>query len=116
VEDVRVAADVEQDVPNTWIHGGLHPRNVIVDHGRLAGISNWGDMCVEDPATDLGAAWLHFEADAMGHLWEGYGGVSEATKARVQGWAVAFGVLLLASSDDELHQATGRRALDWVCG
>src|SRR5205823_3092638 len=39
--------------PKTWIHGDLHPANVLVANGVLAGIIDFGDMCGGDPATDL---------------------------------------------------------------
>lgn len=38
-----------------WLHGDLHPANVVVRDGMLAGVIVFGEMCAGDPATDLSA-------------------------------------------------------------
>jgi aminoglycoside phosphotransferase (APT) family kinase protein len=48
------------DVEPTWIHGDLHPRNILVDRGRLSAVIDWGDVTRGDPATDLAAIWMLF--------------------------------------------------------
>ncbi len=51
--------DVPIDVAERrWLHGDLHPRNVITSNGRITAVIDWGDLCAGDPATDLAAAWL----------------------------------------------------------
>jgi aminoglycoside phosphotransferase (APT) family kinase protein len=32
------------DVPPTWLHGDLHPRNVLVEDGIVSGVIDWGDI------------------------------------------------------------------------
>jgi len=92
------AAAAPGDLPDTWIHGDLTPMNVIVRDGRLAGIIDWGDLCVGDAATDLASAWFLFEeAEAV---FAAYGPLSAATRRRARGWAILFGVLFL---DTGLH-------------
>jgi len=39
-----------------WLHGDLHPANVLVDHGTLSAVIDFGDVCAGDPATDLAGA------------------------------------------------------------
>jgi len=41
------------DAPSTWLHGDLHSRNVLVEHGRISSVIDWGDMTSGDCATDL---------------------------------------------------------------
>ncbi len=47
----------------TWLHGDLHPHNVLTANGSLAGVIDWGDLCAGDPATDLASAWTLFEGE-----------------------------------------------------
>jgi len=71
-----------------WLHGDLHPANVIVRDGRLAGVIDFGEMCAGDPATDLSAAWILLPAGAGTRFFDAYADVDEATIARARGWAV----------------------------
>ncbi|MEI7770358.1 MAG: aminoglycoside phosphotransferase family protein, partial [Chloroflexales bacterium] len=48
------------DVPPTWIHGDLHPRNVLVEGDVVSGVIDWGDLTAGDRATDLAAIWMLF--------------------------------------------------------
>lgn len=107
----REALAAPVDLPDTWIHGDLHPMNVIVRGGRLAGVIDWGDLCAGDPATDLAAAWFLF--DRAEEVFAAYGGISAATFQRARGWAILLGVVFL---DTGLHgaaeyEAPGRRLL-----
>ena len=66
------------DVPPTWLHGDLHPRNILVEQGCLSGIIDWGDITAGDCATDLAAIWMLFAApqarDGAGGLRRNLGG------------------------------------------
>lgn len=104
------------DVPAAWLHGDLHPRNVIVTGGKMAAVVDWGDICVGDPATDLAAAWMQFPAEAHDEFWAAYGGVSEATWKRARGWAISFGLMLVDSGHDDASWAeTGKLILERAC-
>lgn len=37
--------------PRCWVHGDLHPANVLVGGGTLAAVIDFGDLCAGDPAT-----------------------------------------------------------------
>ena len=102
------------DAPDTWIHGDLHARNVIVRDGRIAGIVDWGDLAAGDRATDLAAIWAVFDSrDARAQAMRACGETSEATWTRARGWAFAFGVMLLDSgmADHPRHAVMGERTL-----
>ncbi|WP_431969612.1 phosphotransferase [Nocardia sp. bgisy134] len=99
-----VAAPVWQGAP-LWLHGDLHPANVIFRDGLLAGVIDFGEMCAGDPATDLSAAWILLPAAAASRFFDAYGQADEATITRARGWAVlrALGLIRIGQN--------GRRGL-----
>lgn len=112
--EAAVAAPVAATA--VWLHGDLHPRNLLVQDGKLAAVIDWGDLCAGDPATDLAVAWLLLDAHGRASLRAAYGRADDATWTRARGWAVHLGVMLLlhGSVDDAAHAAIGRRAVDAV--
>lgn len=102
------------DVADTWIHGDLHARNVLVSQGRITGVLDWGDMAAGDRATDLAAIWgLLPSRESRAQAMRACGDVSDATWKRARGWAYAFGMMLLDSglADHPRHAAMGRSTL-----
>ena len=87
---------VEQADERVWIHGDLHPRNVLVRAGRLAAVLDWGDVTAGDPATDLAALWWLFDLPAHRGFWSSYRPVSAATWHRARAWAAVFGLSFLS--------------------
>ena len=80
------------NVRDTWLHGDLHPRNILVKNGAIAGIIDWGDLTSGDIATDLASIWMLFsEGNARQQALAEYGNVSDATLQRAKGWAILFG-------------------------
>ncbi len=111
------AVDAPIDVEPTWIHGDLHPRNIVVDEGGIAGIIDWGDLAVGDRSTDLAALWCLFsDRQLRQRAIAAYGEVSEATLARAKGWAILFGVVLLDAGlvDSSQYAAIGQKILQGV--
>ncbi len=82
-----VAAGPWQDGP-VWIHGDLHPANVVVSDGTLSGVIDFGEMCAGDPATDLAAAWLLLPAGTAARFFDAYANADDATIQRARAWAV----------------------------
>jgi aminoglycoside phosphotransferase (APT) family kinase protein len=102
------------DIPATWLHGDLHPRNILVEDGLLTGIIDWGDITSGDRATDLAAVWMLFgDGTARQGAIAAYGPISEATRRRALGWAIFFGVVLLDTGlvDHPRHAAIGEQTL-----
>jgi aminoglycoside phosphotransferase (APT) family kinase protein len=102
-----------------WIHGDLHPGNVLVDRGRISAVIDFGDLTAGDPATDLSIAWTLLPATARRIFRTSVTGLSDGidgnTWIRARGWALALGLAFLASSrDDELMSLMGRTAIDAV--
>jgi aminoglycoside phosphotransferase (APT) family kinase protein len=100
--DEAVAAP-EWTGPPVWLHSDLHPANVVVADGTLAGVIDFGDMAVGDPATDLAAAWVLLPDGAADRFFEVYAVADEATIARARGWAVwkAHGLIAVGNAGDK---------------
>lgn len=81
--------------PGLWIHGDLHPANVLVARGTLVAVIDFGDLCGGDPATDVAAAWMLLPVSSFPAFAEAYGGVDVHLEQRSLAWAVLFGVFLL---------------------
>jgi aminoglycoside phosphotransferase (APT) family kinase protein len=92
----QVAVHAPLDLPPTWLHGDLHPRNVLVEHGVIRGIIDWGDITAGDSATDLAAICMLFaDLHARHAAVAAYADLSDATLDCARGWAILFGVMLL---------------------
>lgn len=104
--------------PALWLHGDLHPLNVLVDAGVPCGIIDFGDLTAGDPATDLSIAWIRFGDPARRRLLDdAYGGVDDATDQRARGWALSLATAYLANgADHPTLSAIGRDALRNVAG
>ena len=95
-----------------WLHGDLHPANLVVRNGRLAAVLDLGDLTGGDPATDLAAAWMFFDPDARRVFRDAAGAPDADTWARARGWALSHGIACLASSaDNPRMHAVGARTL-----
>ncbi|MGI8938337.1 MAG: aminoglycoside phosphotransferase family protein [Iamia sp.] len=99
--------------PPLWIHGDLHPGNLVVHDGALTGVIDFGDIAAGDPATDLAVAWTLLSAKDRAAFRAAAGRTDDPdTWARARAWAVHLGcAYLLSSSDRPEYGAMGRRAL-----
>ncbi len=101
--------------PAMWLHGDLHPANLLVHDGQLHAVIDFGDLTAGDPATDLAVAWMLLPGPARPVLRQAAGVADEDTWRRAQGWALNLALALLANSaDNALLAAIGRRTLDAV--
>lgn len=92
--------------PGVWIHGDLHPGNLVADGSALRGIVDFGDVTAGDPAYDLGIGWLAFDGRGRERFVLATGSrYDEATWIRARAWAAAICVMLLVNSDDEPNYA-----------
>ena len=102
--------------PPMWIHGDLHPGNLLISGGRLSAVIDFGDLAAGDPATDLSVIWMLPPSARSIFLASGRGQLNatdDDTWIRARGWALALGLAYLASSqDDEAMGALGRAVID----
>jgi aminoglycoside phosphotransferase (APT) family kinase protein len=88
--------------PPLWLHGDLHPANVVVTDGALAGVIDFGDMSIGDPAVDLAAAWILLPDGAAERFFDAYAIADEATITRARGCAAikALGLISVGNAGD----------------
>ncbi|GAB4379630.1 MAG: aminoglycoside phosphotransferase family protein [Elainellaceae cyanobacterium] len=110
------AVNAPMDVEATWIHGDLHPRNVLVEKGVITGVIDWGDITRGDRATDLAAIWMLFSDPQTRQQATLACNASDATLQRARGWAIFFGVVLLDTGliDHPQHATIGERTLRYI--
>ena len=103
------------DAPPVWLHGDLHPLNLLVANGRLAAVVDFGDIFAGDPATDLAVAWMVIPAahrPVFRYEAGTWRSIDDATWQRARAWALALAVAYLTASDDNPVMASiGRRTL-----
>ena len=94
-----------------WIHGDLHPKNILVEQGKIAAIVDWGDITSGDPATDLASVWMLFDTEEARETFFQQYPADDALMARAQGWAVFFASVLLENglAGPEEHRNIGER-------
>lgn len=81
--------------PGVWFHGDIAFGNLLVAHGRLGGVIDFGTSGVGDPACDVVIAWTFFEADER-RIFRDAVGLDDATWARGRGWALWKALITIA--------------------
>ncbi|WP_419876998.1 aminoglycoside phosphotransferase family protein [Brevibacillus centrosporus] len=78
-----------------WLHGDLHPGNLLVQNNRLSAVIDFGLLGVGDPACDCMCAWTVLNDQSRPAFREGLA-VDDVTWLRGSGWALSFGLTALA--------------------
>ncbi|MBA2936769.1 aminoglycoside phosphotransferase family protein [Paenibacillus sp. CGMCC 1.16610] len=87
-------APVWQSKP-VWIHGDLHPGNLLIEDGRLSAVIDFGTLGVGDPSCDLMVAWTFLAAQGRERFRAALP-IDDAAWLRGSGWALSFGLIALA--------------------
>jgi aminoglycoside phosphotransferase (APT) family kinase protein len=85
------------------VHGDLHVRHLLLaDDLAAAGVIDWGDVCLADPAVDLALGYAGFSGEARAALLDAYGGVDAERELRARCLAVRLSALLVgyAAADE----------------
>ena len=109
----QVLADAEVLPPSTTtvlLHGDLHVRHVLVEHGELSGVIDWGDVCVGDPSVDLLFVWSVLPPEAREVFFDEYGRVDDATRLRAQVLGIMLSAVLTLYARDQRLPALEREA------
>jgi aminoglycoside phosphotransferase (APT) family kinase protein len=105
-EDAAAAPDWAG--PALWLHGDLHPANVLTADGTLCGVIDFGDLCAGDPACDLAAAWILLPDGAADRFHAAYGPSPDAaTLRRARGCAVLRALAGILIGDAGVHGRPG---------
>ena len=100
--DELVATPPWTDRP-VWLHGDPHPANFLiaddVTRDESLVVLDFGDLNAGDPASDLAAGWLVFDAEGR-ETFRRAVKPDEHTWARARGWALALGIAFQLHSDD----------------
>ncbi|MFJ3820783.1 aminoglycoside phosphotransferase family protein [Streptomyces nodosus] len=102
------AAAPEWEGPRLWLHGDLHPANILTTNGTFSGVIDFGDLFAGDPACDLAAAWILLPDGAVDHFHETYRPSPDtATLRRARGWAVLRALSGIHIGDAGVHGRPG---------
>jgi aminoglycoside phosphotransferase (APT) family kinase protein len=94
--------------PRLWLHGDLHPANILTANGTFCGVIDFGDLFAGDPACDLAAAWTLLPDGAAGLFHAAYRpGPDAATLRRARGWAVLRALVGIHVGDAGVHGRPG---------
>lgn len=97
------------------VHGDFYGRHLIVDGTEeLAGVIDWGDAHLGDPALDLSIAYTLLPANVRPSFFDAYGPVDPATERRARYRGLLYGITLLHYGEqvaDTAMAQLGREAL-----
>jgi aminoglycoside phosphotransferase (APT) family kinase protein len=104
--DTAAAADVWATALNAswhgtpvWFHGDIAPGNLLVSHGQLSAVIDFGTSGIGDPSCDTVLAWTVLSGDSRRAFAERLP-IDEATWARGRGWAIWKAMIVLVQALD----------------
>jgi len=109
----QLSSTPEWPGPPIWLHGDLHPSNMLTLDGRVSAVIDFGDITAGDPATDLAIAWMLFDRDHRTRFRDVIG-VDDHTWLRAAGWALSLSLAYLSGDDTSSMPAIGHRTLSRV--
>ena len=95
-----------------WLHGDFSAGNILIRQGRLAGVIDFGQLAVGDPACDLAIAWTLLDDDNR-RIFRETLDVDGDTWRRGRCWALWKALLLRTglSESNEVELASAERTL-----
>jgi aminoglycoside phosphotransferase (APT) family kinase protein len=75
-----------------WYHGDLFAENLLVRHGRLSAILDFGGLGIGDPTIDLIVAWEVLDEPAR-DVFRETAGVDESSWIRARAWALSLALV-----------------------
>ena len=79
-----------------WVHGDISADNLLVQHGKLNAVIDFGGLAVGDPACDLAIAWNFFDSTARSAFRAALE-LDAATWQRGRGWALWKALIICAA-------------------
>jgi aminoglycoside phosphotransferase (APT) family kinase protein len=107
---LEAASELPAVAPSALLHGDFHFRHVLVGERELAGVIDWGDVCVGDPSIDLLLLWS-FSDPARAAFLGAYGHVTDEQLLRARVVALSISAVLASYGRDESLPEIERAAL-----
>ena len=97
--------------PAVWLHGDMHPANLLTADGNFCGVVDFSDICAGDPACDLAGCWLLLPDGAIDRFYQSYTPAADAaTRRRARGWAVGKALVGILIGEAGVHGRPGGKA------
>jgi aminoglycoside phosphotransferase (APT) family kinase protein len=111
----QAALDARWQAGPVWVHGDIAAGNLLVQHGRLSAVIDFGSSAVGDPACDLAIAWTLFSG-ASRAAFQANLALDPGTWARGRGWALWKALITLAEyrQTDQQKAAAARSVINEV--
>lgn len=108
-------AALEEVVADRFVHGDLIPGNVLVAHGRLRAVIDWGGAGIGDAALDLVPAWAILDRRGR-DVFRAATGATHASWLRGRAFALeqAVGGVLYYVPRGHTLGAVMQRSLNWI--
>jgi aminoglycoside phosphotransferase (APT) family kinase protein len=107
----RALAAPDWPGPALWLHGDLHPANLLTRDGNFFGVVDFGDICAGDPACDLAASWMLLPDGVIDRFHRSYSSAADtATVRRARGWGVIKALVGILIGDAGVHGRPGGKA------
>jgi len=96
-----------------WVHGDLHPANLIVRDGVLSAVIDFGDLTGGDRSVDIAGGIMLFDPGPLEVFRDAAGvGADDDLWLRAYGWALLHGVYCVSNSaDNPVINAVGRKTV-----
>jgi aminoglycoside phosphotransferase (APT) family kinase protein len=115
---VEVSQDLSPGTHRTPVHGDLYARHLILSEAdTLAGVIDWGDLHVNDPAADLSIAWSFLPPSARDDFRRGYGTIDASSWRLARLRALHYAAVLIdfgRGTQDAPLIREGTQALGYV--
>lgn len=100
--------------PPVWLHGDVHPTNLLVNDGQLSAVIDFGCSGVGDSACDFTIAWTFFRGHSR-DTFKSHLHLDDATWLRARGWALWKGLITLAdAATDSVKRREAKRVVDEI--
>jgi aminoglycoside phosphotransferase (APT) family kinase protein len=82
-----------------WVHGDVAPGNLLVEHGQLSAVIDFGGLGIGDPACDMAIAWTFFKKESR-EAFRAALHTNTDTWKRGRGWALWKALIICAKQAD----------------
>ncbi|MFD2473322.1 aminoglycoside phosphotransferase family protein [Amycolatopsis silviterrae] len=104
--------------PPVWVHGDLHPGNLLMADGRLSAVLDFGELGVGDPACDALIAWTLLPPSAR-EVFRVESGLDDDSWRRGRGYALSTGLnayTAYAATNPRVAASTGHQIAETLTG